>query len=207
MKIHSNVIGYTQIIREALKGEKAAGRIASHVTFKSLEQRGSRSHEFAFEIQLEANERDNGRRAGNSGSYGAMRPEVDGYAATYDEWGFLLNALFALDPKMVVGTAKYATYRGREDFDQKTGWTYNYDRLLAHFLEWPAFDGSFDRDPFPCTEGYTANRIGRRGFGRKRAQDMNPQWRHVSEAPRDSAWVRKFAHLADDYVPAEKVTA
>ena len=205
MKLHTNVIGYTQTIRIALQNEKNAGRIAPHVTFKKLEQAGSRTHEFGFEIQLQADVRDNGRRAGNSGSYGAMRPEYDGFAATYDEWGWLINALYEIDPQALWGSVKYAQYRNREDFDAKTGMTYNYKELFPLLQEgyWPSFAEHEDADhgdPYPFTNGYTANRVGRRGNGRiTREQAENNEsrgWtRHQKHAPRTPLWYAGFAQL------------
>lgn len=190
MRIHTNVIGYTQTIRNALKEQEALGRIASHVSFKTLEHRGSRTHQFAFEIQLEADERDNGRRAGNSGSYGAMRPEADGYAATYDEWGWLLAALFVIDNDMVVGTPKLPVYSGAEDFHRKTAWTYDPERLIDA-LE----NGD---DPFPIITGQGAKTkrgyfVGRRGAGRCTEGDIRSYWPHKVQ-PRTVAEVRAFAY-------------
>ncbi|QUE25380.1 hypothetical protein SEA_FIZZLES_86 [Microbacterium phage Fizzles] len=189
MRIHTNVIGYTVQIRNALKEQKAFGRIASHVSFKTLEHRGSRTHQFAYEIQLEAEVRDNGRRAGNSGSYGAMRPEADGFAATYDEWGWLLAALYTLDWKMVVGSPKYPTYTDGDDFHHKTAWTYDPERLIDA-LE----NGD---DPYPIVTGRAANTkrgyvIGRRGANRQ-ADIGRPYWPH-KVAPRTVDEVRAFAY-------------
>lgn len=78
----------------ALTECQAAGTVAGHVGFKTLtEHHGGPGFAYALEIQLEALTRDRGRRAGNSGSYGAG----ENYAATYDEWGFFLAALYRMD--------------------------------------------------------------------------------------------------------------
>jgi hypothetical protein len=192
MKLHSNVIRASDVF-SALKSEKEAGRIAPHVTFKKLVEVGSRTHQFASEVQLEAAVRDNGRRAGNSGSYGAMNSEYDGYAATYDEWGWLINALYEIDPDALWGSAKCPAYKNREDFDKKTGLTYNYKKLFPLLADgyWSSFGGHKDDagDPYPFTSGYTANRVGRRGYGRiTREQAEHEQargWgRHIKHAPR-----------------------
>lgn len=195
MRIHTDKIGHTQTISDALKAQKQLGRIAPHVFFKTLEHHGSRSHQFAYEIQLEAEERDNGRRAGNSGSYGAMRPEYDGYAATFDEWGWLLAALFEVDPKMMVGSWKNPTYAGSEHFDERTAWTYNPERWLKYVNEWPPL--ADDRDPFPFVTGRAASTkrgymIGRRGADR--ASGPGRWARLVREQPRTVAEVRAFAY-------------
>lgn len=195
MKIHTNLIGYTQQIRNALQEQKDLGRIAHHVHFKKLEQRGSRSHQFAFEVQLEASERDNGRRAGNSGSYGAMRPEYDGYAATYDEWGWLLAALFALDPAMIVGTPKSPVYANATDFHDLTAWTYAPEMWLKYVNEWPTF--ADERDPFPIVTGRAANSkrgymVGRHGANRVAFLERT-YWPHKNQ-PRTVAEVTAFAY-------------
>ncbi|QIQ63666.1 hypothetical protein SEA_NIKE_86 [Microbacterium phage Nike] len=190
MRIHTNDTTLTeQRIYHALRGQIALGRIAPHVSFKTLDEHGSRSHRAAWEIQLEAEVRDNGRRAGNSGSYGAMRPEYDGYAATYDEWGWLLAALYLIDPYLVVGTGKYSTYSNAEHFHRETAWTYDPERLIDA-LE----NGD---DPFPIVVGKAASTkrgyiIGRRGANRK-ANIERSYWPHVVH-PRTIVEVQKFAY-------------
>src|SRR4029079_4807644 len=85
MRLHSNVIT-SHDIRDALRAEQDAGRIARSVTFKILSNHGSRTHSLAHEVQLSSWEqvKGDGRRVGNSGSYGAM--DDSAYAATYSEW-------------------------------------------------------------------------------------------------------------------------
>lgn len=188
MKIHTNTIDNWVAISDALNEQKQLGRIASHVTFKTMERRGSRSHRFAFEIQLEAAVRDNGRRAGNSGSYGSMRPDVDGYAATYDEWGWLLAALYKLDSMMVVGTVKYPVYRHAIDFHIQTALTYNPEELLSILED--------EEDPYPMVTGRAASAkrgylIGRRGADRtaEGGRGWDLKW-----MPRSAEEVRTFAY-------------
>lgn len=176
MRIHTSTITYDHI-RELLNREQAAGRIARHVTFKTLDRPRSSIRARAFEIQLEAGERDRGRRAGNSGSYGVMRPEYDGFAATFDEWGWLLAALYRMDPAMVVGTPNNPTYVDRADFNERTGFTYS--PKLPDLLE--------DADPFPYTIGHS--RIGRRGGNRRRQATYAT---YATYAPRTPEWARAF---------------
>lgn len=190
MRIHTNITVTEQRIYRTLREQIELGRIAPHVSFKTLDEHGSRSHAVAFEIQLEADERDNGRRAGNSGSYGAMRPESDGYAATYDEWGWLLAALYIADPIMVVGTPRSPVYANAEDFHRKTAWTYDPERLIDA-LE----NGD---DPFPILTGRAAKTkrgyfLGRRGADRTTADKVRPYWGHVVR-PRTVDEVRAFAY-------------
>lgn len=189
MRIHTNITSRQQI-HDALTEQKNLGRIALHVSFKTLAQHRSHSRLRAFEIQLEANERDNGRRAGNSGSYGAMRPESDGYAATYDEWGWLLAALYELDRDMVVGASGSPVYASAVAFHRKTAWTYA-PEMLIDALE----NGD---DPFPIITGRGAKTkrgylIGRRGADRCTEADIRPYWSHKVQ-PRTVAEVREFAY-------------
>lgn len=194
MRIHSDVLTTAQI-GDSLTDERIIGRIAHHVTFKKLQPGHSRVKAHGFEIQLEASERDSGRRAGNSGSYGAMRPEQDGYAATFDEWGWLLAALYAKDPAMIVGASGAPTYLDAEDFDAQTGLTYNPAKLLDALQ-------TGRLDPYPFTQGRSL--IGRRGANRLSAKDgyLSEQrgW-PVKFVPRTVEWVREFAHLDAQVTP------
>lgn len=188
MRIHTNIESWQQI-HAALTEQKNLGRIALHVSFKTLDEHRSSIRPHAFEVQLEADERDSGRRAGNSGSYGAMRPESDGYAATYDEWGWLLAALYELDKDMLVGTPKFPVYANAVAFHRKTAWTYA-PEVLIDALE----NGD---DPFPIITGRGAKTkrgyfIGRRGADRCTEADIRPYWDHKVQ-PRTVAEVREFA--------------
>jgi hypothetical protein len=188
MRIHTNTLTATDVI-DALAAEKAAGRIASHVSFRALAKHGSRSHVRAIEIQLEAEYRDSGRRAGNSGSYGPMQPEYNGYAATYDEWGWLLAALFRLDGQMIVGTARHPIYQGKHDFDERTAMTYAPTALMYVIAR--------TGDPFPIVTGQAAHTkrgylLGRRGANRVRTQ---PSYWPGVERPRTVAEVAEFARI------------
>jgi hypothetical protein len=186
MRIHTARIPNRLVITDALASQQAVGRIADHVTFKTLVQHRSTIHEFAFEVQLEAAVRDNGRRAGNSGSYGVMRPERDGYAATYDEWGWLLAALYRVDPYMHVGSASNPIYTDDEHFHDRTAWTYLPERLIPALTAYG--------DPFPYVSGRAAHtkrghQIGRYGYGRS----DSTRWGGVHK-PRDLDEYRAFAY-------------
>lgn len=190
MRLHTNNL-IEQEIRDALVQEQSAGRIAGHVTFKTLDEHRSRSHFYAFEVQLEAARRDNGRRAGNSGSYGAMRPAYDGFAATFDEWGWLLAALYRIDPGMLVGSVKYPIYRNSWFFEELTYFTYNPEVLLP-LLE----DDSYD--PYPYVTGRAAGfkrgyQVGRRGANRS----DDPRAYRARKLPRTADEVRRFAYPLD----------
>ena len=76
--------------------------------FAHITPKGSRKRERAFEVTLYVLEKDElHRRFGNSDGYGASN-EV---AATWDEWGVWMAALYALDPHAVIGW-----YETQEDF-------------------------------------------------------------------------------------------
>lgn len=189
MRFHTNKLTEDRV-RQMLAQEQVLDRIASHVDFKILATHGSRTHKRAIEMQLEAGMRDRGRRAGNSGSYGAMRPEYDGYAATYDEWGWLIARMFEADPEMVAGSVKHPQYADREDFDEKTAWTYNPLRLLQRL------DQGVDPFPFIWGKGARTKRgylEGRAGAGRHR--ERHGGWGVIVERPRTVAEVMEFARL------------
>jgi hypothetical protein len=180
MKLHTNVLT-EQDIRDALESEKASGRIAPYVRFKVMDPKGSRSHMRAFEVQLESVDciaRD-GRRRGNDGAYGAMQ---EMWAATYDEWGFFLAALFRVDPDLICGTVKNPVYDGVDDYNEKTAETYTLGALLAKLSD--------DEDPYPWV--WSNPKIGRYGAGRSDANRYNA----FHHRPRTAEWYCRFAHLA-----------
>ena len=163
-----------EIARAALDECRQAGTIAEHVGFKVLNlHRGGGGFVYALEIQFEASKRDRGRRTGNSGSYGAMQAEYDGYAATYDEWGFFLAALYRMDegarcaPNFKHGTA---LYYDAADFHEKTGRTYD-----------PAYPDYVERHDDDY--GYRTGRalIGRRGAGRVHYDSSATRWAKEDE--------------------------
>lgn len=176
-----------QLAVDALNECKDAGTIARHVGFKTLTEHrsGGDGFIFALEVQLEASERDRGRRAGNSGSYGASTGwGGDGsYAATYDEWGFFLAALYRRDPKMRCAPnfkRDYAQYYDAEDFHHKTGRTYD-----ASYPEHVENNG----DDFGWIGG--RNQIGRRGAGRVH-YDSPMHGRYGKADERSADWLRQL---------------
>jgi len=81
------------------------------VTFERLTSHGSRSHVRAFDVLL-AGSGNTGGQWGNSGKDGAAPYK----AATWDEWGIFLGALFDADP-----AAKATYYHDGADFHWQTG--------------------------------------------------------------------------------------
>ena len=193
MRLHTNTIT-EQDISSALLAERKIGRVANSVWFKTLDTKTSRTHAHAFEVQLESwgHVKGDGRRIGATGSYGGMCGTE--YAATYDEWGWLIAALYRLDPEAVWGTVKSPNYSDAEDFDYKTGLSFNPTELLAYLEadgEHPAWG-----DPFPYVSlSQSAGRVGRRGYGRVHIDAPASTVRYTREAPRTAADVRAFAHL------------
>jgi hypothetical protein len=186
MRLHSDIITANNVL-VALVSEQDAGRIAGSVRFKVLDTHGSKTHAAAHEVQLESVGRipGDGRRAGNSGSYGAMGWE-DGYAATYSEWGWLMAALYRIDPAAVWGSVKHPQYASAADFHEKTGMTYALGDLLVRLVK--------GVDPYP----YTLPRMvkGREGAGRF-AEKQTAWGRDFTKyAPRNAKWYAEFAHLA-----------
>lgn len=180
MRIHftKNHENPAAIAYAALTECQTAGTVAEHVGFKTLtEHRGGPGFAYALEIQLEATDRDRGRRAGNSGSYGAMQPYYDGYAATYDEWGFFLAALYRMDEGARCAPnfkRDYAAYYDAADFHEKTGRTYD-----------PAYPDYVERhgDDYGYRSG--KNLKGRRGAGRVRYDSGATRWAKIDERTAD----------------------
>lgn len=79
------------------------------VTTELVEWHRSRSHVGAFEVRL-------------SGGSSRRSQGSDYQAATWDEWGMFLAALYALDPTMVVGSG---TYLSADHFTWATGGRFN----------------------------------------------------------------------------------
>jgi len=109
MRLHSDTLD-GMAVRGALESARDAGRISWSVGFMTLDTKGSRSRARGFEIRLEAEPGDGHRRT-NTGTRGAG----DYYAATWDEWGYFIAELFALDPAAIFGG-----YDGAADFHAQT---------------------------------------------------------------------------------------
>lgn len=190
MRIHSDIIAPMHVIH-ALQAEHAAGRIARSVQLKANMPSRSKARLNSIEVQLYSSERvpGDGRRAGSSGSY-TIGQSGDDFAATYDEWGWLLSALFAVDPEMVVGRVNAPIYDGREHFDEVTGGSYN-PRFLLDYLS----RHGVDPYPFVAGKGARAKRgwvAGR--FGAGRLSEDHPSSRYATWSPRTAADV--CAHVA-----------
>lgn len=101
MRIHSDILTNADIDKAmtATGMANVNGQVSIH---------GSRSRAQAFNVLLTGNS----THRPNSGKAGAQN---DDYAATWDEWGIFLNALYAIDPNLVT-----PYYADANDFHRKT---------------------------------------------------------------------------------------
>lgn len=104
MKIHTNT-ETVSAVRKALQLANLAGQVAPNVYLDRCVPAGSRTRAHAAEIHLAATDRSYGHRYANTGMVGA---DSGTFAATYDEWGYMLAHLFAADPDAVAGQYKSA---------------------------------------------------------------------------------------------------
>ena len=95
MRIHTNLLTESDI-RGLVPATAYVGKLSTHKSRK-------RSH--AFELNL-----------GGSGRTGGQWGQQDGKAATWDEWGMFLAALYEADPDAVT-----PYYEDADDFDFRTG--------------------------------------------------------------------------------------
>ena len=99
MRLHSDIITRTDIF--AALPRDVGAEVMEH---------GSRKRARAFEVSLSGLGARHTRKK-NSGQYGAGYD----YAATWDDWGLWLAALYEIDPDM------HATYyKNRDDFYEQT---------------------------------------------------------------------------------------
>jgi hypothetical protein len=104
MKIHTDVLTSFDIHHAT----SAAGMHGVYaVNFK---QCGSRSKDHAFDLSL----RGNSTRRPNPGT-GGRNFSDDEYAATWDEWGMFIHALYQIDPDALIGQ-----YGSRAVFEETT---------------------------------------------------------------------------------------
>lgn len=107
MRIHSNTLTSLDIYRaaDALPG-----------VYVQVETRGSRSHSGAFEVRLE-------------GTSSRLTMDKQGQAATWDEWGVFIAAIYEVDPVAVFGSVKTPNYRDSAHFHAVTRYRFDADAL------------------------------------------------------------------------------
>ena len=91
MKIHSDTLTYADVHLATIAGGMRG------VYAEKLERHGSRSRDHSYDVTL----RGNSTRKPNPGT-GWRDPDAD-YAATWDEWGMFIQALYVADPKALIG--------------------------------------------------------------------------------------------------------
>jgi hypothetical protein len=104
MKIHSDTLTHADIA----DATRAAGMTGVYTANEF--ERGSRSRDHGFEVTLRGT---SGRRP-NPGT-GGRDYDPDERAATWDEWGMFIHALFERDPEAIVGM-----YASQSAFDAFT---------------------------------------------------------------------------------------
>jgi hypothetical protein len=213
MKIY---IGATEAqVRAALQRGKDRGIISQTVFFDRLRRfkpqasgPTARAIRTGFDVILQAwPDGLHGRRS-NTGYAGGSR---DSLAATYDEWGHFIAALYELDPDAQIGQ-----YADRQHFNEITGDSYDPKTFTEDFA---ACDG---HDPYPFVLGSVSNgRSGRVGAGRddgdsrymQRDYDAAVEWfeagnltkrqgSYVRYAPRTPEQVAAFCGVSVEAVHA-----
>lgn len=115
MRLHTDHLTKVQLC-ETLAQCQVAGLVGNEVTFTDyVTVHNSRTHDRAFEVKLGYFDRVEGRTNRRQNRRGDNVP----FAATYEEWGHFMAALFELDPAACWGSAKYG-YNGVADFHEKT---------------------------------------------------------------------------------------
>lgn len=114
MKIHSDILTKQDIIEAATNAD-----LGTSIYFTTLDARGSRSREHAFEFRLASN---TSMRRSNSGTHGAGSD----HAASWDDHGHFFARVFLADPE-----AKIGRYDGEFDFHVQTDGLYTIVRASA----------------------------------------------------------------------------
>lgn len=109
MRIHTDLIYDNHLLRAL----DSTGLTTDGVWLETCDQHGSRSRARAFNVKLAATPRDGRRRRRNFAT--RLGDDVNTVAATYDEWGIWIRALFKVDPEAIIGQ-----YKGVDDFHTQT---------------------------------------------------------------------------------------
>jgi len=97
------------LLQDALKWCKAHGLVHEGVYAATGTWVGSRSRAGAIRFKLQADMHTPGRRHVNAGTAKDVDRHDLPWAATYDEWGWVLAYMFAADPRGHCGTGRYAS--------------------------------------------------------------------------------------------------
>lgn len=112
-----------RIHTSATEADVRAAAMVARATIARLSQHGSRSREHAFEVILGGES----SRARNGGRYGA---ETGGKAATWDQWGVFLAALYRTDPQLICWA-----YSSAHEFHVRTAERFLWGKTLQN--GWP----------------------------------------------------------------------
>lgn len=104
MKIHTDTLEE----RDLWAACRAAGMAG--VSMEKCDRKGSRSKDHAFNVSL----RGNSTRRPNPGTGGRYYDDGE-FAATWDEWGMFIHALYVIDPDAMIGQ-----YGNRTVFEDAT---------------------------------------------------------------------------------------
>ena len=94
MKLHTNNLLEADI-RKALNTARSKGRITGGTDIQVLERQKSRSHTNGFEVRIGVDYADGIHKRRNMGN--------SAYATTWEEWGWFIVELFAMDSGIKFG--------------------------------------------------------------------------------------------------------
>jgi hypothetical protein len=152
MKIYSSTVTIDDV-RNALTRGRERGIINPATYFAHLRPFAPRRGGRGFDVYLLCADYD-GRGRRKPAGYSRGVAEGD-YAATYDEWGHFIAALYELDEWAQIGT-----YQHRQHFNRVTGDSYDPRMFTLDYR----LSGA---DPYPFVLGSVSNgRSGRVGAGR-----------------------------------------
>lgn len=97
MKLHTNNLLEADI-RKALAKARSKGRITGGTDIQVLERQGSRSHTNGFEVRIGVDYPD--------GIHKRKNMDNSAYASTWEEWGWFIVELFAMDMDIKFGPYK-----------------------------------------------------------------------------------------------------
>lgn len=116
MRIHTDTVSTVYVYRAAHEASELSG---ATVNIEKLQAHGSRTHAGSFDVTLSGDGTLTRRRI-NYGTSRTLDRFAKPYAATWEQWGFFLAAMFRLDPAMRVGSAAHPVYRDAEHFHAET---------------------------------------------------------------------------------------
>jgi hypothetical protein len=117
MKLHSDYLKENDVFM-ALRNTRDSGLMQDTIGFTQFAFEGSRSHRVGYLIQLGTYDQimeDGKKRHYKNSGYSGADSDSSLWAATYDEWGWFISAIFTLDPD-----AKFGYYKNAKHFHEMT---------------------------------------------------------------------------------------